>query len=211
MQKKLNVYELNNAIDKNKTLELKVSNLKLQNAVIIISVLLLVVLIVFVIDKQRKVLHEKRAKLKDVELQLNIEISQAKERELTALQLKIYQIKEKVLDYIKQNEIALEKKQLNTFVKKIEKQFDNDDYWEEFQLKFTHMHPNFVSTVKNDYPELTKKDIDFLILIKLNLSNKEIATLINISYESVISKRYLLRKKMNVDSDNELLMYLLKL
>ncbi|WP_445717646.1 tetratricopeptide repeat protein [Flavobacterium sp.] len=225
LQKKLNVYELNNAIDKNKTLELKVSNLKLQNAVILISVLLLVVLIVF--DKQRKknkiqelsllqleqekVLHEKRAKLKDVELQLNTEISQAKERELTALQLKIYQIKEKVLDYIKQNEIALEKKQLNAFVKKIEKQFDNDDYWEEFQLKFTNMHPNFVSTVKNDYPELTKKDIDFLILIKLNLSNKEIATLINISYESVISKRYLLRKKMNVDSDNELLMYLLKL
>ncbi len=227
LQKKLNVYELNNAINKNKTLELKVSNLKLQNAVIIISLLLLVVLIVFVIDKQRKknkiqelsllqleqekVLHEKRAQLKDVELQLNTEISQTKERELTALQLKIFQIKEKVLDYIKQNEIALEKKKLNAFVKKIEKQFDNDDYWEEFQLKFTNMHPNFVSTIKNDYPELTKKDIDFLILIKLNLSNKEIATLINISYESVISKRYLLRKKMNVDSDNELLMYLLKL
>lgn len=226
LQKKLNVYELNNAINKNKTLELKVSNLKLQNAVIIISLLLLVVLIVFVIDKQRKknkiqelsllqleqekVLHEKRAQLKDVELQLNTEISQTKERELTALQLKIFQIKEKVLDYIKQNEIALEKKKLNAFIKKIEKQFDNDDYWEEFQLKFTNMHPNFVSTVKNDYPELTKKDIDFLILIKLNLSNKEIATLINISYESVISKRYLLRKKMNVESDNELLTYLLR-
>jgi len=55
---------------------------------------------------------------------------------------------------------------------------------------------------------LTKKDIDFLILIKLNLSNKEIATLISISYESVISKRYLIRKKMNFTSDNDLVLFL---
>ena len=71
------------------------------------------------------------------------------------------------------------------------------------------MHPNFINEIKNRYPKLTQKDIDFLILIKLNLSNKEIATLINISYESVISKRYLLRKKMGICSDNELVSFLL--
>ena len=70
------------------------------------------------------------------------------------------------------------------------------------------MHPNFIKVVKQDYPNLTKKDIDFLILIKLNLSNKEIASLISISYESVLSKKYLLRKKMNICSDNELVVYL---
>lgn len=224
LQKKLNVYELNNAVNKNKTLELKVSNLKLQNAVIFISLLLLVVLIIFVIDKQRKknkiqeltlsqleqekVLHEKRAQLKDVELQFKTEMTQTKERELTALQLKIYQIKEKILDYLALNEFQLDKKILSKITKQIERHFDNDDYWKEFQLKFANMHPDFISTIKSKYPNLTKKDIDFLILIKLNLSNKEIATLISISYESVISKRYLIRKKMSFSSDNELVVFL---
>lgn len=224
LQKKLNVYELNNAVNKNKTLELKVSNLKLQNAVIFISLLLLVVLIIFVIDKQRKknkiqeltlsqleqekVLHEKRAQLKDVELQFKTEMTQTKERELTALQLKIYQIKEKILDYLALNEFQLDKKILSKITKQIERHFDSDDYWKEFQLKFANMHPDFISTIKSKYPNLTKKDIDFLILIKLNLSNKEIATLISISYESVISKRYLIRKKMSFSSDNELVVFL---
>ena len=70
------------------------------------------------------------------------------------------------------------------------------------------MHPEFISTVRQDNPKLTKKGIYFLILIKLFLSNKEIATLINISYESVISKRYLLRKKMVFTADNEFVVFL---
>lgn len=224
LQKKLNLYELNTTIDKNKNLELQVSNLKLQNAVVLVSILLLVLLIVFLIDKQRKknkiqqlilaqleqekMLHEKRAKLKEVELQYKTEITQTKERELTALQLKIYQVKEKILDYLSVNEFQLDKKILSKITKEIVRHFDNDDYWKEFQLKFANMHPDFIATIKSKYPNLTKKDIDFLILIKLNLSNKEMATLINISYESVISKRYLIRKKMSFSSDNELVEFL---
>ena len=145
---------------------------------------------------------------KDVELQFKTEMTQTKERELTALQLKIYQIKEKILDYLALNEFQLDKKILSKITKQIERHFDNDDYWKEFQLKFANMHPDFISTIKSKYPNLTKKDIDFLILIKLNLSNKEIATLISISYESVISKRYLIRKKMSFSSDNELVGFL---
>ena len=154
--------------------------------------------------EQEKILHEKNAKLKAIQLQYESEITQTKERELTTLQLKIFQIKEKVIDFLETNELKLENKAASKLIQKIDTFFDNEDYWKEFQLKFINMHPNFISDMKTRYPKLTKTDIDFLILIKLNLSNKEIATLINISYESVISKRYLIRKKMNVDSDNEL-------
>ena len=224
LQKKLNTYELQSAANKNKTLQLEVSNLKLQNTIIIISLVLLVVLIFFVVDKQRKkqkiqelslmqleqekALHEKQVKLKDVELKLEQEMKFVKERELTAIQLKIFQIKEKIIANLKASLSIIEKKELNKLIKQIQHHFDKEDYWEEFELKFTKMNPSFISKIKAIYPNLTKKDIDFLILIKLNLSNKEISTLINISYESVISKRYLIRKKMNFSSDNELIMFL---
>jgi DNA-binding CsgD family transcriptional regulator len=62
--------------------------------------------------------------------------------------------------------------------------------------------------IKVSYPHLTKKDIDFLLLINLNLNNNEITTLINISYESLLSQRYLLRKKIELSIDNDLIVFL---
>ncbi|WP_445725481.1 tetratricopeptide repeat protein [Flavobacterium sp.] len=220
LQKQLNQFNIKEEISKNKNLELKVFNLKLQNGIILISVLFTIVGVYYFVDKykkknkiqelslkqleQEKKLHEKSAKLSAIQLQFEAEIIKAKERELTALQLKIFQIKEKVIGFLETNELNIESKSASKLIKNIDRFFDNEDYWKEFQLKFINMHPNFISEINKRYPKLTKKDIDFLVLIKLNLSNKEIATLINISYESVISKRYLLRKKMGINSDSEL-------
>jgi len=227
LQKKLNQYNLKNEVSKNKNLELKLANLKLQNILITISVILLLVLVFFITDKQKKknkiqklvllqleqekVVHEKSAALKDVQLRLESEVKQTKERELTALQLRIFEIKAKVISLIESNELTIQNDGLKDFLKSIEDCFENDNYWKEFQLRFTNMHPNFLSEIKSIYPKLTKKDIDFLILIKLNLNNKEIATLISISYESVLSKRYLLRKKMGFNTDNDLVLFLEKI
>lgn len=224
LQKKLNQYNLKNEVTKNKNLELKLANLKLQNFIITISIILLLVLVFFVTDKQKKknkiqklvllqlkqekVMHEKSAELKDVQLQLELEVKQAKERELTALQLRIFEIKEKVIELLKSNELNIDDQAIEKLVNNVNGCFENEDYWKEFQFRFTNMHPTFSAEVTRFCPKLTKKDIDFLTLIKLNLNNKEIATLISISYESVISKRYLLRKKMGFYSDNDLINFL---
>lgn len=158
-------------------------------------------------EKEKEIL-EKENKLKELQFQLELEVKQTKERELIALQLKTFQIKEKIITFLNFNDLNFNKQIKETIFNAVVGCFENDDYWKEFLLRFTSIHPNFIVTVKKEYLELTKKDLDFLILIKLNLSNKEIATLISISYESVISKRYLLRKKMGFSTDNELQSYL---
>ncbi|WP_345092094.1 LuxR C-terminal-related transcriptional regulator [Flavobacterium chungnamense] len=223
LQKKLNQYNIKNEINKNRNLELQVSNLKLQNTIIWILILFTVLLISYFFDKykkknkiqglilmqlqQEKELNEQNNLLKDEQLKLEGELLRIKERELTALQLKIFQIKSNIIDFLQSNIIKTNDKELKNIIVKIESFFNNDDYWREFEIRFTNMHPDFTIKIKKTYPVLTKKDIDFLSLIKLNLNNKEIATLINISYESVISKKYLLRKKMNFSSENELVEY----
>ncbi|WP_297869160.1 helix-turn-helix transcriptional regulator [uncultured Flavobacterium sp.] len=158
--------------------------------------------------EQEKEWHQNTKKLLEEKLKIESELVEMKERELTALQLKKFQIKSRLVDFFKSNQLIQDNKLIDKIIKNVDSYFDNEDYWNEFQIKFTNMHPNFIKVVKQDYPNLTKKDIDFLILIKLNLSNKEIASLISISYESVLSKKYLLRKKMNMCTDNELVVYL---
>lgn len=227
LQKKLNLYNIKNEINKNKNLELKLFNLKLQNSIILISVLFLIMAVFYVIDKhkkkhkiqqlillqleQEKEMHEKSVKFKDIQLKLESEIKLSKERELTALQLRIFEIKKKVIGFLETNDMQLKSTVIKKIVNRVDGYFENEDYWKDFKLRFTHMHPNFKTDIKSKFPTLTKKDIDFLILIKLNLNNKEIATLISISYESVISKRYLLRKKLDFNTDLELIEFLEKI
>ena len=95
------------------------------------------------------------------------------------------------------NDSAVEiKKSLRNLIKQ-------KNYWEEFIIKFSQIHPGFIDNLKNQFPNLTKNDIDFISLVKLNLSNKEIATLLKISHESVISKKYRVKKKLNIEEDSD--------
>lgn len=74
----------------------------------------------------------------------------------------------------------------------------NNEYWKDIILKFQLVNPDFVQKLKSFSQELTKGDIEFCSMARMNLSNKEIATLLNISLESVRTKKYRLMKKLNL-------------
>lgn len=77
------------------------------------------------------------------------------------------------------------------------------DYWKQFETRFNDLNPEFASTLMHNYPKLTKNDIEFCSLLKLKLSYKEIASLLQISHESVITKKYRVRKKMELQDEVE--------
>ena len=77
------------------------------------------------------------------------------------------------------------------------------DYWREFEVRFKNANPDFESKLIARFPNLTRNDIQFCSLLKLNLSYKEIASLLQISYESAVTKRYRIKKKMDINDDEE--------
>ena len=68
-----------------------------------------------------------------------------------------------------------------------------------------------IKKIKNIHPELTPNDLRLCAYLRLNLSSKEIAPLLNISVRSVEVKRYRLRKKMALPHENSLTTYILNL
>ncbi|MCB0427487.1 MAG: hypothetical protein KDD16_09310, partial [Mangrovimonas sp.] len=64
---------------------------------------------------------------------------------------------------------------------------------------------------KNNHPDLTSNDLRLCAYLRLNLTSKEIAPLLNISPKSVEVKRYRLRKKMNLPHEDSLTDYILGL
>lgn len=62
----------------------------------------------------------------------------------------------------------------------------------------------FAEYIKSMYPNLTHNDILILGFMRMNMSSKEIATALGISSESLQKARYRMRKKMNIESMDEL-------
>jgi len=59
----------------------------------------------------------------------------------------------------------------------------------------------FYQSLKKKYPSLTKSEIDLIFKIKTGLSIKQISQILNIAPNSVIVKRYRLRKKLAINED----------
>lgn len=75
------------------------------------------------------------------------------------------------------------------------------DYLKQFETRFNALHPDFGQLLLSRYENLTRNDIEFCSLLKLKLSNKEIAQLLQISPESATTKKYRIKKKMGIPDD----------
>ena len=81
---------------------------------------------------------------------------------------------------------------------KINKEIEHQDNWLVFEENFDKVHENFLQRLKGNHIDLTPKDLRLAAYLRMNLSSKEIAPLLNISIRSVEISRYRLRKKMNL-------------
>ena len=92
----------------------------------------------------------------------------------------------------------------------INKNISNDNDWNVFEQLFDQAHENFFKRLKTAYPDLTQSDLKLCAYLKLNLSSKEIAPLLNISFRGVETRRYRLRQRLSLDSDNNLVEFIMQ-
>jgi ligand-binding sensor domain-containing protein/DNA-binding CsgD family transcriptional regulator len=96
------------------------------------------------------------------------------------------------------------KDKISSIMTKIDKDIDHKKQWEVFETAFDEVHEDFLSRLKVQYPNLTPKEIKLCAYLRMNISTKEIAPLMNISVRGVEICRYRVRKKLNIDRDQNL-------
>jgi DNA-binding CsgD family transcriptional regulator len=92
----------------------------------------------------------------------------------------------------------------------INKSIASDKDWQNFEVLFEQAHENFFKRLKTTYPDLTPSDLKLCAYLKLNLSSKEIAPLLNISIRGVEIRRYRLRKRLALASDDNLVEFIMQ-
>ena len=98
---------------------------------------------------------------------------------------------------------------IKSVISTINKNVKEENTWNVFKEAFDSADNNFLKKVKENHPTLTPNDLRLCAYLRLNLSSKEIAPLLNISVRSIEIKRYRLRKKMNLPHEMGLVEYLL--
>lgn len=91
---------------------------------------------------------------------------------------------------------------------RIKKEIDNQQQQQLFETYFEDVHNEFFKRLKEKHEQLTPNDLKLCAYIRMNISTKEIATLLNISYRGVEISRYRLRKKLDLSRDINLATYL---
>jgi ligand-binding sensor domain-containing protein/DNA-binding CsgD family transcriptional regulator len=106
------------------------------------------------------------------------------------------------------NTIAAIKKRLKNMQQEIKQNIERDDNWKKFAENFDIIYENYLKRLKEQFPSLSKSDLKLCAYLKMGLSSKDIAPLLNMSFRSVEMSRYRLRKKMNLNRENNLTDYL---
>lgn len=87
----------------------------------------------------------------------------------------------------------------------------NKNEWETFETNLNQIHNEFTINLSKKFPALTSKDIKLCIYLKMNLSSKEIAPMMNISFRGVELHRYRLRKKLQLSKEESLSKFLISI
>ncbi|MCW3073613.1 MAG: hypothetical protein JWP69_682 [Flaviaesturariibacter sp.] len=86
----------------------------------------------------------------------------------------------------------------------------NED-WENFAIHFDKVHSDFLTALKNKYPALTPNELKLSAYLRMNLSSKEVAQLMNISVRGVEISRYRLRRKLQLSTEMNLFEFLINI
>ena len=93
----------------------------------------------------------------------------------------------------------------------IDSQLGSEADWKAFESNFDNIHSNFFSTLRERYPALTDTDLRFCAYLHLNLTSKDIASLMNISLKGVEAARSRIRKKIQLPQNQSLTSFMIDL
>ena len=197
------------------------SNLAIAVYILLFLGLLYLVHRVYQMEHDKRIReHEKELRMKNLEAereiiklqneQLEREMA-GKNKELAASTMSLIRKNEFLTDLKEKLKDSGSSPQVKSVIKTIDKDISEEDNWKFFKKAFNNADKDFFKKIKSLHPELTSNDLKLCAYLRLNLTSKEIAPLLNISVKSVEIKRYRLRKKMDLPHEQNLIEHILEI
>lgn len=99
---------------------------------------------------------------------------------------------------------------LSRMERSIRQNIENDNNWKKFEANFDLVYENYLKRLGESYPDLNVSDKKICAYIKMDLSSKDMAPLLNMSVRSIETNRYRIRQKLGLDREVNLADFLQK-
>ncbi|HMI07413.1 MAG TPA: tetratricopeptide repeat protein [Flavobacterium sp.] len=169
-------------------------------------------------EKSDNLLHEKQFIEKETNALLEQERLknelESKNRKLSAKALYLSgrnQMIEEVLSELSELPQLSKDASLVNHIKTLKNHLKSDDEWNSFITHFEEVNQTFLNTLKTKHPGLTANDIRFISYIYMNLSTKEIASMLNVTPEACRKRKERISAKMELPEHLNLYDYLASL
>ena len=123
----------------------------------------------------------------------------------------LLKIRTEIMELNDSNGKKLSIDQLRHIQRVIDEGMTDERDWNFLETSFNGAHEDFFKKLKKDHPDLVPNDLKLCAYLRMNMSSKEIASLLNISLRGVEIRRYRLRKKFNLLHDKNLTEFLIQL
>ncbi len=174
-------------------------------------VVLFLLIILYLRKRQKMIQQQYQIRQKQIESKL-----EANRRELTGKALSLART-DQLIRQLKQDIRGLmntseeETKALQAALRLLNSQGQSKQLWKEFENRFNELNEGFISELKLRFPTLTPAEIRLCTLLRLQLSNKEIANTINRSIRTIEHTRERIRQKMGLQRPDNLVQHLLQI
>ncbi|HYF30203.1 MAG TPA: triple tyrosine motif-containing protein [Chitinophagaceae bacterium] len=119
-------------------------------------------------------------------------------------------VKDQMLKLKKISDNDKDSDEFKKLIRVINEEDKMDEQWEHFAMHFDKVHSDFLLALKAKYPKLSANELKLCAYLRMNLTTKEIAKLMNISVRGVEISRYRLRKKLQVPTEENLFNFLIE-
>lgn len=204
--------------------EQKIGLKKRQIAIIIIvsgSIILLILIFLLYVNqlRKRKIIetreaeakleHEKRIKYyenrqRKLEKIQQKELIDSKTREISSFSLLVSnknQLLKEILYLNAQEHSKIIKTKIDEI---IHNSLNVDEQWENFKLHFEKVHPQFFDKLKQKCSGLTEENLKICAYLKMGMTNKQIANILNVIPDTIITSRNRLKKKLKIPKEENL-------
>ena len=160
------------------------------------------------LEAEKEIIRLRNEKLREKMIMKDKELANStlemiqKNKLLTKIKNELKKISSPSLDEESNNNIHM-------LSRKINRELDTDKQWKVFETHFENVHEAFLKRLKTQYPDLSPREMKLCAYLRMNISSKEIAILMNISTRGVEISRYRLRKKLQLKRNQNLTDFIL--
>ena len=166
----------------------------------------------------RKVYLDKQMIIANQNQKIALSDLEHKKRELASISTNIVQENEQISNILKDLKyytsllkLDKDKSIFNPLIQSIKRILTEKRKEDLYTDQFNAAYPGYFEYLTRTYKDLTTSDLKLCTFLRMNLNTKEIADIMGLSVRSVESRRYRLRKKLQLSKDEDLVSKLISL